>query len=76
MASAKSKSSLIVSVLAYAWGKAKSIDNEQRRDIVALIVLAVCLFLISRGVNSTVSGITLAIVGYYFGRRNIIRSSK
>ena len=39
------------------------------RDIIALIVLVISLYLIYLGINSIVSGIVIMIVTYYFSKR-------
>ena len=39
------------------------------RDIIALVVLVFSLILISKGINSIVSGIVIMIVSFYFMRR-------
>ncbi len=48
----------------------KSIDTEQRRDIVALLVMVFCLLLIAMGYDSYISATLMGTAGYYFGRRN------
>lgn len=45
----------------YEWVKPK--------DIIAFVVIIFCLYLIAKGINHIVSGVTIAIVSYYFGRR-------
>lgn len=39
------------------------------RDVIALIVLVGCGFLISRGINGVVSAIAVSIIAYYFSKR-------
>jgi len=39
------------------------------RDIIALIVLIGCGFLLYKGVDSFVTAITTCIIGYYFSKR-------
>ena len=41
----------------------------QARDIIALVVLIGCFWLLSLGVDSFVAAITTAIIGYYFSKR-------
>ena len=41
----------------------------QFRDIVALVVLAGCGFLLYKGIDSFVTAITTCIIGYYFSKR-------
>ncbi len=39
------------------------------RDIIAIFVLTGCGFLIYKGIDSFVTGITALIIGYYFSKR-------
>ena len=39
------------------------------RDWIALIVLTFGMYMISKGINSVVSGIVIMIVTYYFSKR-------
>ncbi len=39
-------------------------------DIIALSVLMFALYIISQGINSTVSGIVIMIVTYYFAKKS------
>jgi len=41
----------------------------QARDIIAVLVLGGCFYLLSKGIDSFVSAITTAIIGYYFSKR-------
>lgn len=46
-----------------------NIERIYPKDIIALVVLIFSLVLISKGINSTVSGIVIMIVTYYFVTR-------
>ena len=39
------------------------------KDLVAIIVLIACFILLYNGVDSFVTAITTAIIGYYFSKR-------
>ena len=41
----------------------------QTRDIIAVLVLGGCFYLLLKGVDSFVSAVTTAIIGYYFSKR-------
>lgn len=39
------------------------------RDIIAVLVLAACFYLIATGHNGWIQGIAAVIIGYYFSKR-------
>lgn len=45
------------------------ISTIHARDIIAVVVLAFCFFLLYQGVDSFVTAITTLIIGYYFSKR-------
>lgn len=47
----------------------KFIEKLEPRDVIGAITLGFCFFLISKGINHLVSGITIMIVSYYFAKR-------
>jgi hypothetical protein len=42
--------------------------NVKPRDVIALVALGGCLFLLYCGKDGIVTATTMAIIGYYFGR--------
>jgi len=51
-------------------------DPETFKDKIALVIMILCFYLISRGINHTVSGVTLVTVGYYFRKRGEFKQPK
>jgi len=39
------------------------------RDIIALVTLMGCFYLIAKGINGIVSAIAISIIAYYFSKR-------
>ena len=44
-------------------------NKIQARDVVAVVALLCCFYLLSLGIDSFVAAITTAIIGYYFSKR-------
>lgn len=44
-------------------------QNIYWRDMVAVLVLCMCFYLILQGYNGFIQGIMAVIVGYYFSKR-------